>query len=187
MRSVGDACAGICGHFPPATRQPRDLRGGGDVSGKCGEMGEPSDHQVALPAVKCCLRNTAWHSFSQIFWQFEQTSRKLFWFLAPMSHLWRRVRSAACALSLKYPSFPEMCVACFPGCGTGYCFHSTKSPFPLHTPLTIPNPTSGWGERKHHPELAGVKGSITHNYCTATCLRRERACACNALICARFR
>lgn len=160
---------GICGHCPAVTRQPGDLRGGGDISRKCSGMEEPSDHQVALPAMKCCLRDTAWHSFSQIFWQFEQTSRKLFWFLAPMSHLWRRLRSAACAMSLKYPSLPETCVACFPGHGKGYHFHSTKSPFLLHTPLYHPQPHFGLGWKEASPRitvLLPVWGGSMHVHIT---------------------
>lgn len=139
-------------------------------------MGETSDHRIVFPSVKYCLQDSAWHSFSQIFWPFEQTSRKYFWFLTLVSHLWRRVSSAACAMSLKYPSLPETYVACFPSCGKGYHFQSTKSSFSLCT-HTSPSPAL---------HLAGVKGNIILNCSAVTCQRGEDACAPNTLCCACF-
>lgn len=141
------------------------------ISGKCSEIREHSHLQIVSPSMKYCFQDTAWHSFSQIFWQFEQISRKWFWFLAPVGHLWRRISSAACATSLKYPCLPETYAMCFPGCGT--VIQSTKSPFSLHT----------LSPAQHQ---AGVKGSITLNDSAVTCLWAEDACAHNTLFCARF-
>lgn len=133
--------------------------------------GTPWSPNCLSLSMKYCLQDTAWHSFSQIFWQFEQISRKWFWFLAPLGHLWRRIRSAACAMSLKYPCLPETYAVCFPGCGNSSHFQSTKSPFSLHT--HHPNAALGWSERKHHCELL----------CCYLFVRRGCLCTLHVILC----
>lgn len=141
-KSISQWCVWLqsAGIVHPATQQPRDQQGGFSISGKCSEMGEHSNLQIVFLSMKYCLQDTAWHSFSQIFWQFEQISRIWFWFLAPVGHLWRRISSAACAMSLKYPCLPETYAECFPGCGNSY--HFPVHQVTLLSPHTIPSPAS---------------------------------------------
>ena len=156
----------ICWHCPPCHLTAREPARRIFHFWKVQWNGDPCDHRAVFPSVKYCRQDTAWHSFSPIFWQFEQTNRKWLWFLAPVGHVWRRRSSVACAMPLKYPFLPQTSVACFPDCGKGYRFQFTRSRCCLHTPLTVPNPASGWGERKRHSKLL---------YC---CLSGGRGCAC---------
>lgn len=167
-------CLWSAGIAHPATWQPGDMQegfsisemqwnGGGRCSQNCLSFYEALSSGFYLTFIQSNIL-TIWTNKQKMILIFDPGRPSM------------KKSSAACAMSLKYPSLPETYVACFPGCGKSYHFQSTKSPFSLCT-HTSPSPTL---------HRVGVKGNIILNCYTVTCQRGEDACAPNTLCCACF-